>query len=155
MEERWSKFDALLSSSTLVSFFTRFHVSLADISPSSSHLIEESSDGDISKARGWVFNPMSESRSVAAATAEAFLKNGLKMYPQKHVHTDTKTVKLFTDLVLEWVAERARSLIQLRQCASTEKSGPPERCPLVSLFSVKTGYHLRPRHQPPAPSVHS
>ena len=47
LDDRWSRFDALSTSSTLVRRLTRFQVSCADISPSDSHFSEERSDGDI------------------------------------------------------------------------------------------------------------
>ena len=46
-DDRCNKLDALSCSSTLVSFFTRFQVSCADISPSCSHLMLDNSAGDI------------------------------------------------------------------------------------------------------------
>ena len=46
-DDKCNKLDALSCSSTLVSFFTRFQVSCADISPSCSHLMLDNSAGDI------------------------------------------------------------------------------------------------------------
>ena len=46
-DDKCNKLDALSCSSTLVSFFTRFQVSCADISPSFSHLMLDNSAGDI------------------------------------------------------------------------------------------------------------
>ena len=46
-DDKCNRLDALSCSSTLVSFFTRIHVSWADISPSGSHLMLDSSAGDI------------------------------------------------------------------------------------------------------------
>ncbi len=59
LEERCSRFDALVSSSTLVSRLTRFQVSWEDSSPSSPHLSDERSVGDMdvgsgtANLRGW------------------------------------------------------------------------------------------------------
>ena len=59
LEERCNRFDALVCSSTLVSRLTRFQVSREDSSPSSPHLSDESSVGDMDggsgalNIRGW------------------------------------------------------------------------------------------------------
>ena len=47
LEDRWRRFEALPSSSTLVSLFTRLQMSCGDISPSLLHLILENSAGAI------------------------------------------------------------------------------------------------------------
>ena len=46
-DDKCNKLDAFSCSSTLVSFFTKFQVSCADISPSCSHLMLDNSAGDI------------------------------------------------------------------------------------------------------------
>ena len=51
-DDKCNRLDALSCSSTLVSFFTRIHVSWADISPSCSHLMLDSSAGDIKSCLG-------------------------------------------------------------------------------------------------------
>ena len=51
-DDKCNRLDALSCSSTLVSFFTRIHVSWADISPSCSHLMLDSSAGDIKSRLG-------------------------------------------------------------------------------------------------------
>ena len=51
-DDKCNRLDALSCSSTLVSFFTRFQVSCADISPSCSHLMLDNSAGDIKGGRG-------------------------------------------------------------------------------------------------------
>ena len=52
LEERCSRFDAFDCSSTLVSRLTRFQVSCEDSSPSSPHLSDERSVGDIAAVQG-------------------------------------------------------------------------------------------------------
>ena len=51
-DDKCNRLDAFSCSSTLVSFFTRIHVSWADISPSCSHLMLDSSAGDIKSRLG-------------------------------------------------------------------------------------------------------
>ena len=51
-DDKCNRLDALSCSSSLVSFFTRIQVSWADISPSGSHLMLDSSAGDIKSSLG-------------------------------------------------------------------------------------------------------
>ena len=72
-EERWSKAEARCSSSTFVSCRTRFQVSCADISPSSSHLrLERSAAGIDTWSLG--IHHIDLSHGLAFDTNESHLK---------------------------------------------------------------------------------